>query len=188
MLRRSVTIATRAMTRAAELTQQLLAFSRRQQLRSESVDLNELVQGMDEALVGSTGDAIAVRRIVAPDLELAATDSDQLRTAILQLVLNARDAMPQGGTLTIETANIVFRPGGLRSETISGGGALAPGPYVKLTVVDTGHGMAPEVRAKAFEPFFTTKEIGQGTGLGLSMVHGFVRQSGGHVHIDSTAE
>jgi PAS domain S-box-containing protein len=166
--------------RAAALTQQLLAFSRRQPLAPASVDVNRLVEGMSALLGRTLGAPIAIRTLPAEDLWPTLVDPNQLENAILNLALNARDAMPAGGRLTIETGNVHLD----QAQCASAGG-VAPGDYVMIAVSDTGTGMTPEAKARAFEPFFTTKPIGHGTGLGLAQVYGFVRQSGGHVSLDS---
>ena len=166
-----------ATRRAAGLTHRLLAFSRRQTLDPKPTNLNRLVSGMEELIRRSMGPEIAVETVAAVGLWSTLVDGGQLENALLNLSLNARDAMPQGGQLTIETGNrwIDDRSGRERD--------LPPGQYVSLCVSDTGTGMTPEVAARAFDPFFTTKPTGQGTGLGLSMVYGFARQSGGQVRI-----
>ncbi|HEV7251834.1 MAG TPA: PAS domain S-box protein [Mesorhizobium sp.] len=164
-------------SRAASLTQRLLAFSRQQPLAPEPVDLNGMIAGMTELLARSLGETVAVETRLAPGLWLTKVDRSQLENAVLNLALNARDAMPEGGRLTLATANL--DPAEAERQ------ALAPGPYVMVCVSDTGSGMSEEVKARAFDPFFTTKGVGKGTGLGLSQVFGFIRQSGGHVAIDS---
>ncbi|MFC3077701.1 response regulator [Phenylobacterium terrae] len=163
--------------RAATLTDQLLAFSRRQPLTPQPVDINKLIAGMSDLLARTLGEAVQVESRLAADLGRAMVDANQLESAILNLAVNARDAMPDGGALILETANEAFHT--------EGAADLAPGPCVRITVRDTGCGMGEEVLAQAFEPFFTTKGVGHGTGLGLSQVYGFVKQSGGHVSIDS---
>jgi PAS domain S-box-containing protein len=178
--RQYVDMARGGVRRAAQLTQRLLAFSRQQALQPATLCADELVAGMSELLRHSLGPSIAVEMVPALGLWSIHADSNQLESALLNLVVNARDAMEHGGRLTIETANA--RLGARAAAEFPG---LAPGDYVTIAVADTGAGMAPEVVAKAFEPFFTTKEVGRGTGLGLSQVYGFVRQSGGHVRIDS---
>jgi len=163
--------------RAANLTQRLLAFSRRQTLDPRPIEASRLIAGMAELIERSTGPDVELVVRNAPDLWLTKADASQLESALLNLCINARDAMaPNGGRLVIETANRRF-------ETRNG--ELKAGHYVAISVSDTGAGMPPEVAARAFEPFFTTKPRGEGTGLGLSMVYGFVRQSGGQVRIDS---
>ncbi len=165
--------------RAAALTQRLLAFSRQQPLSPEPLVINKLVGSMSEMLVRTLGEQVIVETVLAAGLWQVMADPVQLENAVLNLAVNARDAMPEGGRLTIETMN-AFVDDAYASEY-----AIAPGQYVLLAVADTGGGMSPEVMAKAFDPFFTTKEVGKGTGLGLSQVYGFVRQSGGHVKIYS---
>ncbi|WP_376095408.1 PAS domain-containing protein [Roseomonas sp. CCTCC AB2023176] len=165
--------------RAAALTQRLLAFSRQQSLSPSPLEVNALVAGMSELLGRTLGERIRVETNLAPDLAPVHADRVQLESTLLNLSVNARDAMPDGGTLTIGTANVRITPAQARRIEVS------PGDYVRITVGDTGTGMAPEVAARAFDPFFTTKGVGKGTGLGLSQVFGFVRQSGGHVAIGS---
>ncbi|RYG38322.1 MAG: PAS domain S-box protein [Burkholderiales bacterium] len=169
-----------ATRRAATLTQRLLAFSRRQTLDAKPIDVNKLIAGMDDLIRRAVGPAITVEVVGAGGLWPTKADASQLESALLNLCINARDAMaPDGGRLTIETANkwLDDRMGRERD--------LPPGQYVSLCVTDTGCGMPPEVIERAFDPFFTTKPIGQGTGLGLSMIYGFVRQSGGQVRVYS---
>ncbi len=180
-LERFMTSATNSSTRAAALIHRLLAFARRQSLDSKAVDINQLVESMEELLRRTLGEHLGLRVITAPDVWPARSDENQLESAILNLAINARDAMPGGGTLTIETCNEV-----LEKDYTSRHEGLLPGDYAVVAVTDTGTGMPPDVLAKAFDPFFTTKPIGQGTGLGLSMIYGFTQQSGGHVRIDST--
>jgi PAS domain S-box-containing protein len=169
-----------AAERGAGLVQRLLAFSRKQMLQPVVVDVNDLVREMVGLLRSSLGEEIAVETVLADDLWPARVDAGQLENTLLNLALNARDAMPEGGVLTITTGNLHVGPGDRTKPT-----DLAPGDHVALVVRDTGVGMTPEVRERAFEPFFTTKDVGQGTGLGLSMVHGFVKQSGGTVALSS---
>ncbi|MDI4664090.1 PAS domain-containing protein [Xanthobacter autotrophicus] len=166
--------------RAATLTQQLLAFSRRQPLNPRPTDINTLITGMSEMLRSALGERVTVETVLAGGLWRAEIDHNQLENAILNLGVNGRDAMPSGGTLTIETANAY-----LDEAYCAAHEDLVPGQYVAVFVSDTGTGMAEEVRARAFEPFFTTKGPREGTGLGLSQVYGFVKQSGGHVVIHS---
>ena len=165
--------------RAAALTSRLLAFSRLQQLAPEQVDANKLVQGMTDLLTRTLGEAIKVETVLGAGLWRTFADVNQLESALLNLAVNARDAMPDGGRLTIETANAHI------DEAYARENELSPGQYVLIAVTDTGVGMTPDVIAKAFDPFFTTKAVGKGTGLGLSQVFGFIRQSGGHVKIYS---
>lgn len=166
--------------RAAQLTQRLLAFSRQQPLKPEPVDCNKLVSGMSDLLRRSLGSALQLETVLAGGLWRTHVDPNQLESAVLNLAVNGRDAMGEGGRLTIETANC-FLDERYAAEQLG----LAVGQYVMIAVSDTGSGMSPEVIAKAFDPFFTTKEVGRGTGLGLSQVYGFVKQSGGHVKIYS---
>jgi PAS domain S-box-containing protein len=166
--------------RAATLTHSLLAFARRQSLDITSKDITVLVESLKPILQRAVGESISLKITRAPDLWPALTDTNQFENALLNLAINARDAMPNGGHLTIEFANVQSDEAhGLLNED---GRA---GDYVQISVSDTGTGMAPDVIAKAFDPFFTTKPIGQGTGLGLSMIFGFAKQSGGHVRIKS---
>ncbi len=166
-------------SRAAALTHRLLAFSRRQTLEPRATDVNRLVAGMEDLIRRTVGPAVAVEAAGLGDLWSILVDPSQLENALLNLCINARDAMPDGGRLSIETSNHLLEGQAARTR------ALPPGQYVSLCVSDTGTGMTPEVMAKAFDPFFTTKPIGQGTGLGLSMIYGFVQQSGGQVRIHS---
>jgi PAS domain S-box-containing protein len=165
--------------RAAALTHRLLAFARRQPLIPTSVDANVLVVSLEDLLRRTIGEAIDLAIVASNDLWNTLCDPNQLESALLNLAINARDAMPDGGKLTIITANA--RLDGVSADTP----ALAPGDYICIEVTDTGTGMSAEVAARAFDPFFTTKPIGQGTGLGLSMIYGFARQSNGHATIDS---
>jgi PAS domain S-box-containing protein len=179
-LQRAADNAMRGARRAEALTQRMLAFSRQQPLEPKSVDVGRLVSGMSDFLRRTLGEQIAVETVLVGGLWRAFADPNQLEVAVINLAVNARDAMPNGGKLTIETANIHL------DEIYAAAQAeVLPGQYVLLAVTDTGVGMTPEVRAKAFDPFFTTKDIGQGTGLGLSQVYGFVKQSRGHVKIYS---
>jgi PAS domain S-box-containing protein len=178
-VQRYVTAARDGATRAAALTQRLLAFSRQQPLAPVPVDANLTVTGMIELLMRTIGEDVNIETRLPGDLHLAMADPSQLENMLLNLAVNARDAMPGGGTLTIETASTRFEADEARDC------GVAPGDYVEISVKDTGSGMSPEVAARAFDPFFTTKGVGKGTGLGLSQVFGFVRQSGGHVGIDS---
>ncbi|GGM11002.1 PAS domain S-box protein [Pseudomonas asuensis] len=164
--------------RAATLTQRLLAFARRQTLDPQPIDLNDLVTSLEDLVRRTLGEHIEIITQLHPNLWHALSDTNQLENALLNLVINARDAMPEGGTLVLKTGHFF-------NEAAHPLGDLNPGHYVTLTVRDSGTGMSPEVVAKAFDPFFTTKPIGQGTGLGLSMIYGFVKQSGGHVTLQS---
>jgi signal transduction histidine kinase/CheY-like chemotaxis protein len=168
--------------RAAALTHRLLAFSRRQSLDRQRIDPNQLVHSLEELLSRTKGEHIELRIRFGHDIWPVDTDANQLENALLNLVINARDAMPDGGVLRVETANCVL-DGSLRQLGLE---PVAPGEYVMISVTDTGSGMSPAVLAKAFDPFFTTKPTGQGTGLGLSMIYGFAQQSGGHVSLEST--
>ncbi|HEX9933433.1 MAG TPA: response regulator [Allosphingosinicella sp.] len=170
--------ALQAAERGAKLTAQLLAFSRRQRLSPTAVDPNKVVSGMADLLGRAIGTHISIEMRLDPSLWRALADPTQLEVMILNLAINARDAMPAGGRLRIETRNVAEVPPAVAAE-------LAPGDYVALSVADSGTGMAPDVLARAFEPFFTTKNLGKGTGLGLSQLYGFARQSGGTARIES---
>ena len=178
-LRRAIDNAMSGAQRAATLTQRLLAFSRRQPLAAKPLDPNKLVEGMSDLIRRTLGATVAIETRLASDLWIVEVDANQLENALLNLAVNARDAMPQGGVLTVTTANTVIGESAGEPEAI-------PGQYVSLAVSDTGSGMSEATMARAFEPFFTTKDVGKGTGLGLSMVYGFVKQSGGHLHIESS--
>ncbi len=183
--------------RATSLTQRLLAFARRQTLEPKPVEVNGLINSMKELLERTVGEQIRLDVALAADLWPALCDPHQLENGLLNLVINARDAMPEGGVLTIATANVALDASHLAAlrqlpheaaddrRATPPGDAMRPGDYVALSVSDTGIGMPAEVIARAFEPFFTTKPLGQGTGLGLSMLYAFARQSGGHLQIDS---
>ncbi len=166
--------------RAAALTQRLLAFSRRQPLDPRPLDANRLVTGMSDLLRRTLGETIRTEVVLAGGLWQVAADANQLESALLNLAVNARDAMPEGGKLTVETANAY-----LDEAYAARHAEVTSGQYVLIAVSDSGIGMPPDVVARAFEPFFTTKDVGAGTGLGLSQVYGFVKQSGGHVKIYS---
>ena len=176
---RYIQIAEASTRRAAALTQRLLAFSRRQTLDPRPTDVNRLVAGMDELIRRTAGPSVEVEVVGAVGLWLTRIDPSQVESALLNLAINARDAMPDGGRMTIETANKWLDTRAAKERD------MAPGQYISLCVTDTGTGMTPEVIERAFDPFFTTKPLGEGTGLGLSMVHGFARQSGGQVRIYS---
>jgi signal transduction histidine kinase/HAMP domain-containing protein len=176
-VRRLVAAALHAADRAAKLTAQLLAFSRRQRLNPKLVDVNRLIREFHGLVRQAVGDGCEVKLLTDERLWLCHVDPPLLQTALLNLALNGRDAMPDGGVLEIGTRNVV-----LDEEAVAG---CSPGSYIRLSVTDSGCGMPPDVRDRVFEPFFTTKEVGKGTGLGLSMVYGFVRQSGGHVAVES---
>jgi signal transduction histidine kinase len=162
----------------ARLTDRLLTFARRQRLETQSINLNEFVLGLTERR--TIGTSIDLSTALAPDLCPTVADPGQVESAVVNLVINARDAMPNGGRLLIETFNAT-----LDADDIADVPGMAAGDYGVLSVADTGHGMAPEVRARAFEPFFTTKPAGKGSGLGLATIYAFARQSGGNVTIYS---
>jgi PAS domain S-box-containing protein len=178
-LERFISAAQGAGRRAASLTQRLLAFSRRQTLDPKPTDVHRLISGMDELLRRTVGPETEVKVVDPTDLWPAMIDGTQLESALLNLSINARDAMPAGGRITIEAANKRMDQRAARQHD------MEPGDYLSICVTDTGTGMAPHIIDRVFEPFFTTKPIGQGTGLGLSMVYGFARQSGGQVRIYS---
>jgi PAS domain S-box-containing protein len=171
-----VKTALRATGRGAELTRKLLAFSRRQTLQPRAVDLRQLLVSLAEMLRRTLGARIEIRIDVAAELPRVAVDPGMLDTALLNLAVNARDAMPEGGRLTLEAHRET-----LDAEYATREAEVTPGEYIQIAVSDNGTGMAPEVLGRAFEPFFTTKESGKGSGLGLSLVYGFVKQSGGHI-------
>ena len=176
---RYVAAAQGAAKRAAALTHRLLAFSRRQTLDPKPTDINRLASGMEDLIRRTVGPLVTVETVGAVGLWITLVDPNQLENSLLNLAINARDAMPDGGRLTIETGNRWLDEHAARERD------LPPGQYVSLCVSDTGTGMTPDVIARAFDPFFTTKPIGQGTGLGLSMAYGFARQSGGQIRIYS---
>jgi nitrogen-specific signal transduction histidine kinase/ActR/RegA family two-component response regulator len=163
--------------RAAALTHRLLAFSRRQPLDPRPVDVNHLIRGMEDLLRRSLGEQVRLQISLAEQVWPVLVDANQLENALLNLAINARDAMPDGGDLVIQTATEILE----RSQLTD----IPPGDYTMITVADSGVGMDREVLAKAFDPFFTTKPVGRGTGLGLSMIYGFVKQSNGQITIDS---
>ena len=169
-----------AAARGAELTQHLLAFARRQPLQPRSTDVNALIIDAARLLRPTLGEQIEIESMLSPDSAPALIDPSQLSTAILNLALNARDAMPEGGKLTLETRNVV-----LDADYASMNSDVKPGNYVMIAVSDTGEGIPANLIEKVFEPFFTTKDVGKGSGLGLSMVYGFVKQSNGHIKIYS---
>ena len=179
-LQRSARNAMTGAQRAAALTQRLLAFSRRQPLDPKSIDVNVLVNGMSEMIHRTLGETIAVETVLGAGLWRIEADPNELEASILNLAVNARDAMPSGGKLTLETGNAHIDESYVLSHR-----EVLPGQYVVIAVTDTGAGMDAETIAQAFEPFFTTKPVGKGTGLGLSQVYGYVKQSGGHVKIYS---
>jgi signal transduction histidine kinase/CheY-like chemotaxis protein len=170
-----------AVTRGGQLTSRLLAFSRRQRLAARPTDVNALLRELVTLATSTLGRRVQVASELADDLWLAMVDPSQVEAAILNLCLNARDAMPEGGRLTIATSNLAIEPGAASPDC-----ELAPGSYVRVCISDTGVGMTPEVKTRAFDPFFTTKGPSAGSGLGLSQVYGMARQSGGGVTIDST--
>jgi two-component system, cell cycle sensor histidine kinase and response regulator CckA len=177
VLKNTAELVLAAAERGAELTQRLLTFGRRQTLRPEPIDLNGAVRSMLDLLRRTIGEQIALTVNLANDLPSAFVDRSLLETALLNLVINARDAMPRGGTLSISTRAVKFA----RHAEVG----LEPGHYSEIAVTDTGFGMSTDVKQRAFEPFFTTKPVGKGSGLGLAMVYGFAKQSGGHVLIES---
>ena len=179
-VRQQIARAVRATKRGAELVKRLLAFSRRQVLEPKILSLNELVAGMEDLLRRTLGEAVEIATVLNADPWPVEVDPAQMETAVLNLVVNARDAMPRSGRLTLETVNVTLDDDYIKRHAYG-----TVGDHVCLAVSDTGHGMAADVVRRAFEPFFTTKPQGKGTGLGLSMVYGFVRQSGGHVEIYS---
>jgi signal transduction histidine kinase/CheY-like chemotaxis protein len=179
-IRELIELAMRGAEQSAEMTRRLLAFSRQQPLDPQSIEVNRLVRGMSNLLHRTLGENIAIETVLGAGLWTLSSDVNQLENALLNLAINARDAMPKGGKLTIETENAYLDEAYASDQT-----DITPGQYVMIAVTDTGVGMSQEVAAKAFEPFFTTKGPGVGTGLGLSQVYGFVKQSGGHVKVYS---
>jgi signal transduction histidine kinase len=169
--------------RAASLTHQLLVFSRKQMLELRVVDLNDVVASSENMLKRLVGEDVDMVTVLAPDLGRVKTDPGQMEQVLMNLVINAREAMPEGGKLTIETAKTVLDETYRRSHA-----EVKPGRYVMLAVSDTGSGMDDQTRSRIFEPFFTTKEEGKGTGLGLAMIDGFIKQSGGHIFVYSEPE
>ena len=180
-IERAKDMAMQGAKRAAALTSRLLAFSRQQALTPQSLDANKLVAGVCELLRRTLGETIVLETMLGDGLWRTYADPNQLENALLNLALNARDAMPDGGKLTIETANATLD----KAYIASLGDSIEPGEYVMIPVTDTGAGMGKTTQERAFDPFFTTKEVGKGTGLGLSQVYGFARQSAGHVKIYS---
>jgi PAS domain S-box-containing protein len=179
-LRETAEMTKTAAKRGAELTNRLLAFARRQALDPKAVDVNALLADMDSLLRRTLGEHVEIEIVKEAGLWEALVDASQLESAVLNLCINARDAMPQGGRLIIETKNTHLDP-----EYAAVNTEVSPGPYVMVTVSDTGTGMTQDIVARAFDPFFTTKDVGKGSGLGLSMIYGFVKQSRGHVRIYS---
>ena len=179
-LRRSVTNALTGTERAAALTQRLLAFSRRQPLDPKPLDVNRMIEDMIELLHRTLGETVLIETSLSQDIPSALVDGNQLENAILNLAINARDAMPGGGRLEISTALADLDSAAARLQADA-----TPGQYVRIAVRDSGEGMSAEILSRAVEPFFSTKKVGQGTGLGLSMVYGFAKQSGGHLVINS---
>jgi signal transduction histidine kinase len=177
---RYVDAARTTVSRAAALTNRLLAFARRQSLQPKPTEPNALVQGMAELIRGTVGPSVEVVLRLGSGVWTVLCDPGQLENVLLNLAVNARDAMPDGGRLTITTTDVQ-----LTARDLQGQDDARPGEYVEVAVADTGEGMTPAVLARAFEPFFTTKPLGQGTGLGLSQLYGFVRQSDGVVRLDS---
>jgi CheY-like chemotaxis protein len=179
-IRRALRMIDQGAQRAATLTHRLLAFARRQALDPRPLDANKLVAGMSELLRRTLGEAVAIETVLAGGLWRTMSDPNQLENALLNLAVNARDAMPRGGKLTIETANTHLDDAYATQHQ-----DVVPGQYVMIAVSDNGTGMAKDTIEHVFEPFFTTKEVGHGTGLGLSQVYGFIKQSNGHIKIYS---
>ncbi|RZL96823.1 MAG: PAS domain-containing protein, partial [Variovorax sp.] len=178
--RRSMDNIRNAIAKASTLTQQLLAFSRKQRLEGRSVNLNAIAEGMVELAASALGDKARVRLELDRDLGTCQLDPTQLEVALLNILVNARDAMPDGGTITVETENVE-----VDADDLTAYAGLTPGHYVSISITDTGGGIPPEIVGRVMDPFFTTKEEGKGTGLGLSMVYGFAKQSGGTARIYS---
>jgi len=179
-LQRRVEMALATITRGEKLTGQLLAFARRQPLKAARVDINDLLRRMTELLVQTVGRDVRISSNLSADLWPVDIDAAQFELCVINLAINARDAMPMGGVLRLRTFNAPMLPGQSNDEGLSEGGN-----FVGVEIADTGTGMPPDVVARAFEPFFTSKGPGKGTGLGLSIVYGFVRQSGGSAAISS---
>ncbi len=179
-LRNNASEIRQAAERAATLTRQLLAYGRKQFLQPEALDLNRVIASMEGMFHHLMGGDVDTHIVPAPGLQAVQADAGQIEQVIMNMAMNARDAMPNGGKLTLETANVT-----LDQESVGGYPELKSGDYVMLAITDTGVGMTEEVKARAFEPFFTTKDVGQGTGLGLSTCHGIIKQSGGHISVYS---
>jgi nitrogen-specific signal transduction histidine kinase/CheY-like chemotaxis protein len=179
-LARPLDAALQGTKRAAKLTHRLLAFSRQQALEPVPLDLNKLIGGISDLLTKAAGSAVTIETVLGGGLWLTLADANQMENALINLVVNAKDAMPDGGKIMIETAN-----GHLDEAYTASFREVDPGQYAVLSVTDTGTGIDPSILERVFEPFFTTKQHGNGTGLGLSMIHGFVKQSGGHIRIYS---
>lgn len=179
-LERYVGTASRATERAANLTQRLLSFARKQDLKAAPLDVGKLVENVRELIEQAVGSSVHVEMVNEDVLWTTFCDAHQLENALLNLAINARDAMPQGGTISVIMRNVAGTD--VQGKTME---PLAPGDYVRISVSDTGTGMPPDVVERAFDPFFTTKPPGKGTGLGLSMIYGFVQQSGGAIGIDT---
>ncbi|MEH3087661.1 MAG: histidine kinase famiy protein [Xylophilus ampelinus] len=180
--KKSVASTRNAVAKASVLTQQLLAFSRKQRLEGRPINLNAMAEGVIELAARTLAKDVEVRTVLAKDLANCQIDPTQLEVAVLNVLINARDAMPQGGTVTIETRNV-----DVSQDDITAYAGLPPGRYVSMAISDTGHGIPPGILGRVMDPFFTTKDEGKGTGLGLSMVYGFTKQSGGTTVITSEA-
>lgn len=179
-IQRFLSAATTAAERAAALTQRLLAFARQQPLSPQRIDANKMIVNMSDLLHSTLGEQIQIETVAAAGLWTVHADSQQLENAVINIAINGRDAMPEGGKLTIETANAYLDEAYCRQNP-----EVQPGQFAMIAISDTGVGMPPEVAARAFDPFFTTKAAGKGTGLGLSQVYGFVKQSQGHIKVYS---
>jgi signal transduction histidine kinase len=177
---KSATEISKAAGRAATLTRQLLAYGRKQLLQPETLDLNQVMASMEGMFHHLMGGDVDTQIVPALDLQTVKADAGQIEQVIMNMAINARDAMPNGGKLTLETANVSFD-----QESVGRYPELKPGDYVMLAITDTGTGMSEEVKARVFEPFFSTKDVGQGTGLGLSTCYGIIKQSGGHISVYS---
>jgi two-component system cell cycle sensor histidine kinase/response regulator CckA len=179
-LAKNATEINKAAVRAAALTRQLLAYGRKQVLQPETLDLNRVIVSMEGMFRHLMGGNVNIQIVLAPGLEAVKADAGQIEQVIMIMAINARDAMPNGGKLTLETENASFG-----QESVGRYPELQPGDYVMMAITDTGKGMSAEVKARVFEPFFSTKEVGEGTGLGLSTCHGIIKQSGGHISVYS---